>query len=198
MIIAPSSTIHKAQFDVEKEHLYTAADLLSISADTSHRLELRKGKLTTMSPAGSKHGLLAMRLGAQIQLFSDERRIGITFAAETGFLLEENPDTVLAPDVAFVGKEQLSGDGLPGGYFPGTPELAVEVVSPNDRVSRVQDKVQMWLHYGTKLVWIVEPKTKTVTVYRADGSVTLLQASDILDGENVLPGFRYDLKKLFA
>lgn len=198
MTIAPSSAVSQTQSDTEIERNYTAADLLDLSAATINRLELRKGKIITMSPAGSKHGIFALRLGAQIQFFIDEHDLGVAFAAETGFLLEKEPDTVLAPDAAFINKEHLPQDDLPEGYFPGTPDLVVEVVSLNDRMAEVQNKVQIWLQYGTRLVWIVEPKTATITIYRADGSVTLLQATDTLDGEDVLPGFRYGLANLFS
>ncbi len=151
-----------------------------------------------MSPAGSIHGTLALRLGAAIQVFAEGNDLGYTFAAETGFLLETSPDTVRAPDASFVRTERLPAGGLPQAYFPGAPDLAVEVVSPNDRASDVQEKVQDWLRHGTLLVWVVEPASQTVIVYRADGSATVLQKGDVVDGEDVLPGFSYSLNRLFV
>jgi Uma2 family endonuclease len=198
MITAPSSTIPNEQVDAEHERLYTAEDLLRISADTSHRYELEKGKLTMMSPAGYEHGDLAMALGSRMRIFAEDHQLGRVSAAETGFLLTRDPDTVRAPDIAFVRKDRLPDAKLPQGYFPGAPDLAVEVVSPNDSASRVLDKVQDWLRHGTMLVWVVEPQTQTVTIYRADGSATVLQSDDTLTGEEVLPGFRYELKTLFT
>lgn len=195
--MATATTLDE-RIGVKRERLYTAEELLRLSADTSHRYELEKGKLTVMSPAGSEHGILALRLGSKIERFIDENDAGFAFAAETGFIVEENPDTVRAPDIAFVRKDRLPDGKLPQGYFPGAPDLAVEVVSPNDSAAYVQDKVQDWLRHGTKLVWVVEPKTQTVTIYRTDGSATVLQASNTLAGEDVLPGFRYDLKILFT
>jgi Uma2 family endonuclease len=87
---------------------------------------------------------------------------------------------------------------LPAGYFPGPPDLAVEVVSPSDRAADVQQKVQAWLQHGAQLVWVVEPKSQTISIYRPDGSATVLQSSATLEGDPVLPGFRYDVRRLFA
>ena len=151
-----------------------------------------------MSPAGSIHGDLALNLGARIRIYAEDHNLGRSFAAETGFLLEISPDTVRAPDVSFVRTERLPAEGLPKSYFPGAPDLAVEVVSPNDRASDVQEKVQEWLRHGTLLVWVVEPESQTVIVYRSDGSATVLQKGGELDGEDVLPGFSYSLDRLFA
>lgn len=197
MIIAPSYSTQPV-FEIDPERIYSAEELLLISAETSHRFELQKGKLTMMSPAGFEHGDIAMALGARMRVYAEDNQLGRVPAAETGFKLTRDPDTVLAPDVAFVRRDRIPAGKLPRGYFPGTPDLAVEVVSPGDRASEVQEKIQTWLHHGTKLVWIVEPKTETLTIYRADDSVTLLQSSDTLDGEDVLPGFRYELTRLFT
>lgn len=180
-----------------EDRLYTAEELLEISTDTSRVYELRKGKLTIMSPAGSNHGKLALRIGARIQVFVEDNDLGETFAAETGFKVETNPDTVLAPDASFVAKDRLPPGGTPAAFFPGSPDLAVEVVSPGDLASEIQSKIQEWLVCGTKLIWIVEPKTRTVTIYRADGSAAILDDSETLDGEDVIPGFLMPLKALF-
>jgi Uma2 family endonuclease len=180
-----------------EDRLYTSEEFLEISKDTSRVYELKKGKLTIMSPAGRNHGKLALRIGARIQVFVDEDDLGEAYAAETGFKLETDPDTVLAPDVSFVNKERLPAGEMTAGFLPGPPDLAVEVVSPGDRASEVQSKVQQWLTHGTKLVWIVEPDSQTVNVYRSDGSAALLDKSATLDGEDVLPGFKMKLSALF-
>jgi Uma2 family endonuclease len=180
----------------ETEKLYTADDLLEISARDDNRYELIQGRLRVMAPAGDIHGSYAMGVGARMYIHADDNNLGIVFAAETGFVLETNPDHVRAPDAAFVGKARLS-QGLTGKYFPGAPDLAVEVVSPGDTASEVQDKIQDWLTHGARLVWVVDPKTRTVTVYRPDGTANVLKAADTLDGEDVLPGFRFPLARLF-
>jgi Uma2 family endonuclease len=180
-----------------EDRLYTSEELLEISRDTSRVYELKKGKMTIMSPAGRNHGKLALRIGARIQLFVDENDLGEAYAAETGFKLETDPDTVLAPDVGFVAKQRLPDSENTSGFFPGPPDLAVEIVSPGDRAGQVQTKVQEWLTHGTKLVWIIEPTSRTVNVYRADGSAALLDNSTVLDGEDVLPGFTMKLTAIF-
>lgn len=176
--------------------LTTADELLRISTDSSHRYELIKGELITMSPAGYKHGDYAMRLGGRLHIYVEDNDLGTVYAAETGFQLTSKPDTVRAPDVAFVSKKRIPSDSR-FAYFPGAPDLAVEVVSPGDRAADVQDKVQDWLNHGTKLVWVVEPKTQTVTVFRIDGSAAVKKIDDVLDGEDLIPGFRFKIKNLF-
>lgn len=149
-----------------------------------------------MAPAGDEHGFLASSLNARIHVHAEDNELGFTFAAETGFLLERNPDLVRAPDAAFVVTSRLPAK-LSGKYFPGAPDLAVEVVSPNDKVGEIQDKIQDWLTHGVRLVWVVDPKSRTVTVYRPDGTANVLKPKDTLTGEDVLPGFAYPLAKLF-
>jgi len=181
-----------------QEQTITADELLVLSQQDENRYELIQGIVVMMSPAGSIHGDLALNLGARIRIYVEDHHLGRSFAAETGFLLDTAPDTVRAPDVSFVRTERLPAEGLPQSYFPGAPDLVVEVVSPNDRASDVQEKVQDWLHHGTLLVWVVEPASQTVIVYRADGSATVLQKGDELHGEDVLPGFSYSLDRLFV
>lgn len=181
----------------DEDRLYTADELLAISARDDNRYELIHGRLNIMPPAGAEHGSYAMGLGARMSIYAVDKDLGVVFAAETGFVLTTDPDHVRAPDAAFVSKSRLS-QGLTGKYFPGAPDLAVEVVSPNDTLSEVQAKIQDWLTHGTRLVWVVDPKTRTITVYRPDGTANVLKAKDTLDGENVLPGFAFPLAKLFG
>ncbi|MBX2998377.1 MAG: Uma2 family endonuclease [Caldilineaceae bacterium] len=181
----------------DEDRLYTADELLTISARDDNRYELIHGRLKIMPPAGAEHGDFAMSIGGWMRVYADQNDLGKVFAAETGFVLETNPDLVRAPDTGFVDKTRLA-KGLTSKYFPGAPDLAVEVVSPNDTLSEVQDKIQDWLNHGTRLVWVVDPKTRTVTVYRPDGTANVLKAKDTLDGEDVLPGFAFPLVKLFG
>ena len=149
-----------------------------------------------MAPAGDVHGDMAMGVGGWMRVHADQNDLGKVFAAETGFILETNPDLVRAPDAAFVKQERLS-IGMKGRYFPAAPDIALEVVSPNDTASDVQDKIQDWLTHGVRLVWVVDPKSRTLTVYRPDGTANVLKPKDTLSGEDVLPGFAYPLAKLF-
>jgi Uma2 family endonuclease len=191
-----SALLPETLSDEEREKLYTADDLLEISARDGNRYELIHGRLHVMAPAGDLHGSYAMGLGARMYTHADDNDLGIVFAAETGFVLETAPDHVRAPDAAFVSKARLS-QKLTGKYFSGAPDIAVEVVSPNDTVSEVQDKIQDWLTHGSRLVWVVDPRSRTLTVYRPDGTANVLKAVDTLDGEDVLPEFSFPLSRLF-
>ncbi len=180
-----------------KNRRYTADELLEISTDSNHSYELIQGELIIMAPAGAEHGDTALGLGARMRVFADDNDLGAVFAAETGFQLEQKPDTVRAPDVGFVHKNRLPNGKVPRSYFPGAPDLAVEVVSPGDRADEIDDKVKCWLRYGTRLVWLLVPKTRSITVYRIDGTAQVLNLNDTLDGEDVLPGFRFPVNRLF-
>jgi Uma2 family endonuclease len=120
---------------------------------------------------------------------------GMVVAAETGFTLQRNPDTVRAPDVAFIRVDRLP-PGTHSGFADFAPDLAVEVLSPSDRPGEVLAKVADWLTAGTALVWTIDPERRRARVYRADGSDTVLSRDDLLEGEDVLPGFRVSIAAL--
>jgi Uma2 family endonuclease len=174
----------------------TTAEQLFLASDLG-RCELLRGELRMMSPAGSKHGRIALHLGGLLSDFVELHGLGVVLGAETGFRIAENPDTVRAPDVAFIRCQRIAGE-LPDGYFPGPPDLAVEVLSPNDRASDVLRKVEDWLDAGSAAVWVVDPKTQTVTVYGADRRVVMLTRSEAISGGDLLPGFNAPLAEIFA
>ena len=174
----------------------TSEKLLELP-DDGWRYELRRGELIRMSPTGAVHGDVTAELSARMRVHGREQRLGRVFGAETGFRLSADPDTVRAPDVAFVRAERLT-DGVPEGYFQGAPDIAVEVVSPADRAADVREKVAEYLAAGSQLVWVVYPRPCGVSVFRADGSTTELTANDTLEGEDVLRGFRCPIAELFA
>lgn len=175
----------------------SAEDLLRFP-DDGMRYELVYGELKSMSPAGAYHGSIAMQVAMALATYAKQRQLGRVFAAETGFLLSRNPDTVRVPDVAFVSRERLERIGIPSGYWPGAPDLAVEVVSPNDTYADVQDKVYDWLDAGTRLVLVVNPRKQTVAVYRPPRQASLLAVGDVLDGADVLPGWVLPVSDIFA
>ena len=176
--------------------LFTAEDLLCLS-DTGKRLELVKGKVYEMAPAGGRHGYAAMNTGIILGGHVRVNGLGRVFAAETGFIIEHDPDTVRAPDAAFVSQSRLSADEIPDGYIDLAPDLVIEVVSPNDRRREVREKVEEWLNAGVRLVWVLYPTTRSAIIYRSLNDVTHLAADDYLDGEDVVPGFRCRLGELF-
>ena len=167
--------------------MMTADDLLRTHVPDK-RTELVRGVLVVREPAGSLHGLVTMNLGAALAVYARQSGAGAVYAAETGFKLATNPDTVRAPDVAFVARERLPPPGTTG-YPALAPDLAVEVLSPGDRPGAVLAKVADWLSAGTRLVWVVDPERRLARIYRRDGSETFVTADGALDGEDVLPGF---------
>jgi len=173
--------------------LMTAAELFELPGGEV-RHELVDGELITMSPAGAEHGEVAAEIGARLRNYVREHRLGKTYAAETGFLLGEAPDSVRAPDVAFVRADRVVKVRA---YFPGAPDLAVEVLSPNDRASEVEAKVRHWLRSGTRMVMVVDPETQTATVHTTTATVRL-SANDTIDGGDVLPGWKLPLAELFG
>ncbi len=150
-----------------------------------------------MSPAGYDHGRFAWRVGVALDRFAVPRGLGELVSAETGFLIARNPDTVRAPDVAFVRADRVPPGGVIG-FFPGPPDIAVEVVSPGDRPSEVLAKVRDWQRAGAPLVWVVDPETRTVTAYCSPSEIVVLSAADTLVGGDVLPGFSLPVAEIFA
>jgi Uma2 family endonuclease len=177
--------------------LFTAEDLPGLNAD-GVRYELVKGELIKMPPAGNLHGKQTMRLSWRLAQYVESNNLGVVYAAETGFKLASNPDTVRGADIAFVSKQRLAGIDSVEGFFPGAPDLAVEVISPGDTYTEVEEKVAEYLESGTLLVWIVNPRRKTVTVYRAMNDITVLTDKDILDGGEVIRGFNCKVSDIFG
>lgn len=173
---------------------YTADELLRLRLP-GKRLELVRGLLVVREPAGYRHGRVAAELGHLLSVHVKANDLGQVLAAETGFKLTAQPDTVRAPDVAFVSRERAP-EPEPTGYAELAPDLVVEVLSPDDRPGAVLAKVADWLEAGTQLVWVVDPERRQVRVYRADGSESVVVAGDTLDGENVVPGFTCSLDSI--
>ena len=176
--------------------LMTAEELLRLP-DDGQRHELIAGALTTMPPSGAEHGRVAVRITGPLSHYVATHGLGEVYAAETGFLLARDPDTVRAPDVAFVSRERVAAAGTVTGYWPGAPDLAVEVISPNDEAEDLEGKLRDYRRAGVRLIWVVYPVLRAARVCRADKSGLDLDEADELDGEDVLPGFRCRLGDLF-
>jgi Uma2 family endonuclease len=174
------------------------ADELFMLPDDGFRYELVKGELRRMPPAGSEHGAVIMNLGGPLHQFVKANNLGVVFGAETGFRIASDPDTVRAPDLSFVWRERIPEGGIPRGFWQGAPDLAVEVISPSDTYTEVEEKVNDWLAAGTRLVLVLNPRTHTVSVYRSATEVARLTESDTLDGGQVLPGFSCRVADLFG
>src|SRR4051794_1782960 len=169
--------------------LVTADELWNMRPD-GMRHELVRGELRTMAPAGFEHGAVGMRLAAALTSYVEENNLGVVVMAETGFTIERDPDTVRAPDIAFIRQAKIPKAGLPKTFWEGTPDLLVEVVSPSDRPSEVQEKVKNWLECGTEIVWVLNPVKRTLTVCRRGVNDRPLGVDDSVDGEDVVPGFK--------
>ncbi|MDP2710055.1 MAG: Uma2 family endonuclease [Solirubrobacteraceae bacterium] len=165
----------------------TAQELLEYRHEP-YRHELVDGILYEMEPPGAEHGFVATRVGRSLIRHVDDAD-GIVFTGEVGFHLSSDPDTVRAPDVAFVGIERVPDTGIPRGYWSGPPDLAVEVVSPNDRRSKVEGKALHWLAAGTRAVVVLDPPLRTATVYRARDDIRVLNADELLELGDVVPGW---------
>ena len=179
------------------EHIATAADLERLP-DDGFRYELVRGEVRKMTPAGNEHGKIAALVTVSLGQHVLANRLGVVYAAETGFRLASDPDTVRAPDAAFVCQARLDAVGAVAGYWPGAPDLAVEVVSPGDRYGEVAEKVADWLAAGTQMVVVVEPQQRTVAVHRISGAVDVLREGDVLEGGEVVPGWEVSVAALFA
>lgn len=175
----------------------TAEDLLEMP-DDGFRYELVRGELRQMAPAGHTHGRVAMRSGSRLDRYVEEHDLGAVYAAETGFLLASDPATVRAPDVAFVRRDRLGLAERDTGYFPGPPDLAIEVVSPGDTFSEVEEKALAWLDAGTRLVLAADFRKRTVTRYRGRDDIAILNENDVIDGWDVVPGWTMRVADLFA
>jgi Uma2 family endonuclease len=168
------------------------ADQLLRMPDDGFRYELVAGEVRKMVPAVG--GILHSLLGHHIL----QNGLGQVFVAETGFLLAHDPDTVRAPDIAFIHKNHIPNDLPEGAFWPGAPDLVVEIVSPSDKTGEVDDKVRMWLDAGVRMAWVVNPKWRNVTVYRSPTDIKVLTENDQLDGEDVVPGFQCAVSAIFS
>jgi Uma2 family endonuclease len=175
----------------------TANELLSLPMGRGQRYELVAGELRVMSPAGWRHGGVVGVLQTALGAFILDNNLGRVFGAETGFLLHRNPDTVRAPDFAFITKKNLPTTEPSEAFWPGAPDLAVEVLSPGDTSGEVAEKVEEWLSSGCAAVWVVDPKLKTVTVYESLTNVRVATAGETLVGTPVVPGFSCPVDELF-
>lgn len=176
--------------------LMTAEDLWQLE-DDEHRYDLIRGELIRMSPANAEHGGIAAAIVGELRSHVRANRLGRTYAAETGFILARNPDVVLAPDAAFVRSDRLPPREKWNRFLELAPDLVVEVVSPSDRWTEINDKVTEYLRRGVALVWIADPRLQQVTVYTSDQGPRVFTIKDRLDGGEVLPDFRLPVAEIF-
>ena len=177
-------------------NLMTAAELCELGEDRPG--ELIAGEFIPMSPAGGRHGKYAIQIGRIVGDYVEDHGLGEIFGAETGFIVSRTPDTVRAPDFAFIAKDRVLLIDEFDEFVSIPPDLAVEIVSPNDRWTKIEEKVRDFLRAGVRLVWVVNPKTKTIHVYQSFSEVSVLTMDDHLEGGEVLPGFRVAVARIFS
>jgi Uma2 family endonuclease len=184
-----------------QEKLYTAAELWELSHQPEYRdkrLELSEGRLIEMSLSGWEASNLAYRIGLLMGMYVEPRNLGEITGADGGYIIrsETGKNTVFAPDVAFVSADRIPAGGLTVKYAPIMPDLAVEIISPNDTLPEVEEKVDEYLRAGTRMVIVVHPKNKIIYVYTPN-STQRLKLDDTLDGGEVLPGFSVTVREIF-
>ncbi len=177
--------------------LVTADELLRVPED-GFRRELVAGEVIVMAPAGEEHGTVAAEILVRLGQYVRSKGLGRVYTAETGFRIASDPDTVLAPDAAFVRRERIEQTGVGQGYRLGAPDMVVEVVSPNDSFGAVEAKVAQWLAAGCRMVAVVNPRRRAVTVYRSRSNIVILAEDDEMDGGDVIPGWRLHIRELFV
>jgi len=175
----------------------TAEELLLMSRNEGD-YELIEGELREMSPAGWRHGAIVIRLGGLLDRHVTDQGLGMVIGGDPGFILARDPDTVLAPDIAFIRKDRIPVLPLRDAFWTGPPDLAVEVMSPGDTVNEVHDKALAWLEAGTSEVWVINPASHTVSVSRAASDTHTFTEADDLTSPTLLPGFRCPVAELFA
>ncbi len=179
------------------KQLVTAEGLWALPEIPGKRFELVRGELIEVPGAGGLHSLIAGLLYRLLAAFANERDLGLAFGDGTGYIIARAPDIVRIPDASFVSWGRIPEGGIPEGYIPLAPDLAIEVVSPGDRADDVHDKVREYLEAGTRLVWILWPRHRSVAVHEPGGLARELRPDDELDGGDVLPGFLVRVAELF-
>ncbi len=159
--------------------------------------ELVKGELRPMPPSGHEHSTIGVNLITRINTFVQSKKLGKVTGADGGYVIESAPDTVRAPDIGFVQASRLPGGKRTTKFFKGAPDLAVEIVSPDDAYQDIDEKVKEYLEAGVRLVWVVNPRRKSVSVFRADNTISSLRPADVLSGEAVLLGFEIVVSDIF-
>lgn len=165
-------------------------------AHPEHRYrELVRGALRVREPPGGTHGRVASRVARLLDEHVERHRLG-SVLVEAGFVLGRDPDTVRGPDVSFVSAARWAPAAIPRAYIPGAPDLAVEILSPDDRPQETAARLGDFLTAGSRLLWVIDPDTASVTVYRPGRAPVTLDRAAVLDGEDVVPGFRCPVARL--
>ena len=179
------------------KQLMTIEDLWELPEKPGVRYELADGELIEVPGTSFIHGLIATLVLDLLRDFVRKQRLGLVVGDGVGYILSGEPPRLRIPDVSFVSRRRIPADGIPEGFWPGAPDLAVKIVSPNDRAENVHAKVGEYLDAGSRLVWVLWPRDRAVTAYQPGGRGQELGPESELAGEDVLPGFRVRVADLF-
>ena len=179
-----------------KNKLLTAEDLLRLNSQ-GVKGELIEGVLHETVSVERIHARIAIRIGGEFDRHVRRHRLGQVGGSDGGVFIQRNPDTVREPDVYFVSSERLPLDDYSDGYLEVMPELVVEIVSPSDSDQDVRDKTAMWLGHGVSVVLEVRPETRAIAVHRPGAPAVTLTGDDVLEVDDVLPGFSLPLSGIF-
>jgi Uma2 family endonuclease len=184
-----------ARMRVAAEKLWTDDELLALSAPDGRKRELWFGRVITMSPAGPEPGDVIMRLAGSLTAHVYTHKSGRLYDGQTGYRL--SLDLCFAPDLSFVSNERLKViRPFKEKLFRGAPDLAIEVLSPSDSITKTEEKITHYLVHGARLAWMVDLRHRSVRVYREPNKFELLRPGRFLSGNSVLPGFRCAVAKL--
>ena len=175
--------------------LFTVEDLEAMAED--ERFELIQGELVPLSPIGRPHGTLLFNVGSPLFAHVEENRLGNVYGGEIGVILHRDPDTVLAPDIAFVRGEPIPLENEEEGYIPFAPDLVIEIASPSDSRPALRRNVARYHEAGVPNVWLVEYRSRTVSKFPLGGTEQVLTEADVLGGGDVVPGFRLPVADIF-
>jgi len=175
----------------------TAADLAALPRG-KERHELVRGELRAMPPTGRDHGFVESDIFRLLANFVEEHELGFVTPGDSGYLISRNPDTVRAPDVGFISASRAREIASQEHYWALAPDLAVEVLSPSDTTYEVDEKTQEWLAAGSRAVWIVNPRQRTILVFKPASNPVLYRAGEVLDASDVVPGFQLKVDVAFA
>jgi len=177
--------------------LLTSEELPTAAGDTPG--ELVRGEFIEMTPTGGPHAEVEANIAYELNRFVKGKGLGKVLCGEIGIITERGPDTVRGADVAFISTERLGQRASAGsGYLDVAPELVVEIVSPNDRWSHIQEKLTEYFAIRVQVVWLVDPKRRQLTLYRSLTDAELLGASAMLSGGDILPGFEIAVAELVS
>lgn len=179
------------------KQLISAEDLWTMPEIPGKRFELVNGELVEVPGAGVIHSWIMGNIYRLLFAFAMQHRLGLVFADGASYVLRRDPDHIRIPDVSFVARERVPASGMPKGYWMLAPDLAVEVVSPEDRATELRDKARDYLEAGTRQVWVLWPDERAITLHQPDRAPTDLGPDDTLDGGDLLPGFQVRVAALF-